>query len=68
MTPAAWTVAWAEAETQVAVTGPGVTVTIAPAGPLTAAVAVSGEAPETLPPPDAEVIYPAAAAALQPSA
>ena len=104
--PAYWTVEWVQAETQVTVTGPGVTVTIAPAGPLAATGSVAGigvtvsatpvpanayvtvtgppaasgplaaaVAPGTLPagvpgtfqPPDAEVIYPAAAAVLQPS-
>ena len=68
MTTPGWTVTWAEAETQVAVTGPGVTVTITPAGPLAATVTVTGETSATFQPADDGVIYPAPAAVLQPSA
>ena len=69
--PASWTVAWAEAETQVTVTSLlAATVTITPAGPLAATVAVTdaeGDDSGTLGPPDAEVIYPQPPAGIEPA-
>ena len=69
--PASWTVAWAEAETQVTVTSLNAsTVTITPAGPLAATVAVTdaaGQDAGTLGPPDAETIYPAPPAVIEPA-
>ena len=67
--PAAWTVAWAQAETRVTVAGSAATVTITPAGPLAATVAVTdaeGDDSGTLGPPDAEVIYPAPPSVIEP--
>ena len=68
-TPPSWTVAWAQAETQVTVAGTAATITIAPDGALAATITVTatGEAASILQPPDTEVIYPAPAAALQPA-
>ena len=69
--PASWTVAWAQAETQVTVTSlPAATVTITPAGPLGATVAVmnaEGEGCGTFGPPDPEVIYPQSPAVIEPA-
>jgi hypothetical protein len=67
-TPPSWTVAWAQAETQVTVAATAATITISPAGPLAATVTVTaaGEAPATLQPPDTEVIYPAPSAVIGP--
>ena len=69
--PASWTVAWAEAETQVTVTSLlAATVTITPAGPLAATVAVTdaeGQDYAMSGPPDAETIYPAPPAVIEPA-
>ena len=69
--PASWTVAWAEAETQVTVTSLlAATVTISPAGPLAATVTVTdaeGQHTATLGPADAEVIYPQPPAGIEPA-
>ena len=68
VSPALWAVEWAQAETQVTVTGIGATVTIAPAGPLAATVTVTtaGQVTGTLEPGETEVIYPAPPAVIQP--
>jgi hypothetical protein len=69
--PASWTVAWAEAETQVTVTNlAAATITVAPAGPLAATITVTdaaGDDAGTLGPPDVEVIYPAPSAVIEPA-
>ena len=67
--PAYWSVAWAQAETQVTVEGIVATLTIAPAGPLAATVTVmsAGQVCATLQPPDTEVLYPQPATVIAPS-
>ena len=69
--PASWTVAWAQAETQVTVTNlNAATVTIAPAGPLAATVAVTdaeGQDAATFGPADVEILYPAPPAVIEPA-
>ena len=70
-TPASWTVAWAQAETQVTVTNLNAsTVTITPAGPLDVTIAVAdaaGQDAATLGPADVEVIYPQPPAVIEPA-
>jgi hypothetical protein len=69
--PANWTVAWAQAETRVTVSNlAAATITVTPAGPLAATIAVTdaaGDYAATLGPPDVEVIYPSPPAVIQPS-
>jgi hypothetical protein len=69
--PALWSVEWAQAETQVTVTNlAAATITITPAGPLAATIAVTdaaGDDAGTLGPADVEVIYPSPPAVIQPS-
>jgi hypothetical protein len=69
--PASWTVAWAQAETQVTVANlAAATVTVTPAGPLAATITVTdaaGDDAGTLGPPDVEVVYPSPPAVIQPA-